>query len=152
LFRHTSVDVGLREGQKAERGDEQECVLDVDPEAEMQHASADHVEEAVRRLLAVADLGGGTEEGSKHGPGYLVYKPIPRPTRLLVSEEDPGIRTVTHAIYALDMWKRWYHVLVEAPDGKQHRIAIETTSAIEARQLIAADWGDKSIREVKTVR
>lgn len=48
------------------------------------------------------------------------------------------------------MWKQWYHVLVEAPDGKRHRIAIEAISAIEARQLIAADWGDKSICEIKT--
>lgn len=68
-----------------------------------------------------------------------------------VTREDPGRgEAVTPTIYARGMWKRWYHVLVEASDGKRHRIAIETTSAIEARQLIAADWGDKSIREVKT--
>lgn len=50
------------------------------------------------------------------------------------------------------MWKRWYHVLVEAPDGKRHLIAIEATSAIDARRLIAADWGDNNIREVKSSR
>jgi hypothetical protein len=50
------------------------------------------------------------------------------------------------------MWKRWYHVLVEAPDGKRHLIAIETTSALEARRLVAADWGEGNIREVKTSR
>ncbi|HSX23328.1 MAG TPA: hypothetical protein VLE97_11195 [Gaiellaceae bacterium] len=50
------------------------------------------------------------------------------------------------------MWKRWYHVLVEAPDGKRHLIAIEAASAHEAKQLIAADWGEESIREVKSAR
>jgi hypothetical protein len=50
------------------------------------------------------------------------------------------------------MWKRWYHVLVEAPDGKRHQIAIEATSAHEARKIVAADWGDESIREVKSSR
>jgi hypothetical protein len=47
------------------------------------------------------------------------------------------------------MWKRWYHVLVEASDGKRHLIAIESTSALRARQLVAADWGESSVREVK---
>lgn len=50
------------------------------------------------------------------------------------------------------MWKRWYHVLVEAPDGKRHRIAIEALSAIEARLLVAFDWGEKSVLEVKSAR
>ena len=50
------------------------------------------------------------------------------------------------------MWKRWYHVLVEAPDGKRHLIAIEARSANEARQLIAADWGEESVREVTSAR
>lgn len=50
------------------------------------------------------------------------------------------------------MWRRWYHVLVETPNGKHHLIAIEATSAIEARKLVAADWGNESIREVKTSR
>jgi hypothetical protein len=48
------------------------------------------------------------------------------------------------------MWKRWYHVLVEAPDGKQHRIAIEAISAIEAQRAVASDWGADRIREIKT--
>lgn len=47
------------------------------------------------------------------------------------------------------MWKRWYHVLVEV-DGKRFLVAIEAMSAIEARRLIATDWGDQSIREVKS--
>jgi hypothetical protein len=50
------------------------------------------------------------------------------------------------------MWKCWYHVLVEAPDGKRHLIAIEATSAIQARRLVAADWGEQRIREVKGSR
>jgi hypothetical protein len=50
------------------------------------------------------------------------------------------------------MWRRWYHVLVDAPGGKRYLIAIEATSAIEAKRLVAADWGDESIREVKTSR
>lgn len=50
------------------------------------------------------------------------------------------------------MWKRWYHVLVEAPDGKQHLIAVEADSAIEARRMVAADWGEEKIREIKTSR
>ncbi len=50
------------------------------------------------------------------------------------------------------MWKRWYHVLVETPGGKRHLIAIEAASALEARRLVAADWGDERIREVKTSR
>jgi hypothetical protein len=48
------------------------------------------------------------------------------------------------------MWKRWYHVLVEAPDGRRHRIAVEATSAREAFQLVGVDWGEASIREVKS--
>jgi hypothetical protein len=48
------------------------------------------------------------------------------------------------------MWKRWYHVLVEAPNGKQYRVAIEATSAIEAQRAAASDWGADRIREVKT--
>lgn len=50
------------------------------------------------------------------------------------------------------MWKRWYHVLVEAPGGKRYLIAIEAISAQEARRLVATDWGDESIREVKSSR
>jgi len=50
------------------------------------------------------------------------------------------------------MWKRWYHVLVEAPDGKRHLIAIEATSAIEARQRVAADWGEARVLEVTSTR
>lgn len=66
--------------------------------------------------------------------------------------DRPRRRPVTPAIYARVMWKRWYHVLVEAPDGKQHLIAIEAHSAMEARRLVAADWGNESIREVKSTR
>lgn len=50
------------------------------------------------------------------------------------------------------MWKRWYHVLVEAPDGKLHRIAIEATSAHEACQLVGRDWGEDSVRGVTCPR
>jgi hypothetical protein len=50
------------------------------------------------------------------------------------------------------MWKRWYRVLVEAKGGKRHLIAIEATSAAEARQLVAADWGDESIRGIEGAR
>lgn len=57
---------------------------------------------------------------------------------------------VTPTIYAGVMWKRWYHVLVEAPDGKRHLIAIEADSAMEARRQVATDWGNENIREVKT--
>jgi len=49
------------------------------------------------------------------------------------------------------MWKRWYHVLVEH-SGKRHLIAIEASSALEARQLVAADWGDDAVKEVKGSR
>lgn len=45
------------------------------------------------------------------------------------------------------MWKRWYHVLIEV-DDRRLVIAIEATSAIEARQLVEADWGS-CVREVK---
>jgi hypothetical protein len=48
------------------------------------------------------------------------------------------------------MWERWYHVSVEAPDGKRYMIAIKATSALEARRLIAADFGDENIRGVKS--
>lgn len=48
------------------------------------------------------------------------------------------------------MWERWYHVGIDAPDGKRHVIAIKATSAFEARRLVAAEWGDESIREVKS--
>jgi len=48
------------------------------------------------------------------------------------------------------MWKRWYHVLVESPAGKRHLIAVEATSALQARRLVAADWGDENVREVKS--
>ena len=48
------------------------------------------------------------------------------------------------------MWKRWYHVLVEIAGGKRHLIAIEATSALQARQLVAADWGEHNVREVKS--
>jgi hypothetical protein len=41
---------------------------------------------------------------------------------------------------------------VETSDGKRHVIAIEADSAIEARRLVAVDWGDESVREVKSVR
>lgn len=50
------------------------------------------------------------------------------------------------------MWKRWYHVLVELPDGKRHLIAIEAVSAYEARQLVAADWGEDNVRSVTSPR
>jgi len=36
--------------------------------------------------------------------------------------------------------------------GKRYLIAIEATSALEARRLVAADWGEESIREVKSSR
>jgi hypothetical protein len=49
------------------------------------------------------------------------------------------------------MWKRWYHVVVEV-DGRRHRIAIEATSAIEARQRVAADWGDDRVLEIRGAR
>jgi hypothetical protein len=49
------------------------------------------------------------------------------------------------------MWRRWYQVIVEI-DGKRHLIAIEAASAIEARQLVATDWGDESVRGVKSLR
>jgi hypothetical protein len=49
------------------------------------------------------------------------------------------------------MWKRWYHVLVEV-DGRRLMIAIEATSAIEARQLVEADWGIDCVREVRGAR
>lgn len=49
------------------------------------------------------------------------------------------------------MWKRWYHVIVEV-DGRCHVIAIEASSAIEARQLVGADWGEGNIRGVKSGR
>lgn len=52
--------------------------------------------------------------------------------------------------YARGMWKRWYHVAVDTSDGKRYLIAIEATSALEARRLVAADWGDESIREVRS--
>jgi hypothetical protein len=48
------------------------------------------------------------------------------------------------------MWERWYHVSIDAPDGKRITIAIKATSALEARRLIAADWGDDNIRGVKS--
>jgi hypothetical protein len=48
------------------------------------------------------------------------------------------------------MWTRWYHVAVDTPDGKRYLIAIEATSALEARRLVAADWGNENIREVKS--
>jgi len=47
------------------------------------------------------------------------------------------------------VWKRWYHVLVEV-DGRRLLIAIEASSAIEARQLVASDWGDDRVRGVKS--
>jgi len=50
------------------------------------------------------------------------------------------------------VWTRWYHVLVDALDGKRFLIAIEATSALEARRLVAADWGDERVREVKSSR
>lgn len=50
------------------------------------------------------------------------------------------------------MWKRWYHVLVEAPDGRRHRLAIAALSAWEALQLAEADWGEGSVREVTSPR
>jgi hypothetical protein len=49
------------------------------------------------------------------------------------------------------MWKRWYHVLVELPD-KRFLVAIEATSAMEARQLVADGWGSDHIREVRSAR
>jgi len=48
------------------------------------------------------------------------------------------------------VWKRWYHVLVSVPDGKRFLIAIEASSALEARLLVAADWGDENVREVRS--
>jgi hypothetical protein len=51
------------------------------------------------------------------------------------------------------MWKRWYHVLVETPsDGRRFLIAVEATSALRARQIVAVDWGDQNVREVKSAR
>jgi hypothetical protein len=50
------------------------------------------------------------------------------------------------------VWRRWYHVLVETPDGKRHLIAVEATSAREARQLVGADWGEDNVREVTSPR
>jgi hypothetical protein len=50
------------------------------------------------------------------------------------------------------MWKRWYHVAVNTPDGKRCLIAIEATSALEARHLVATDWGHDNVREVKSAR
>ncbi len=47
---------------------------------------------------------------------------------------------------------RWYHVLVETPDGERSLIAIEATSARDARQAIAADWGAANVREVTRSR
>lgn len=65
---------------------------------------------------------------------------------------DPDPFGLSHARSTLgSMWKRWYQVLVEI-DGKQHLIAIEASSAIEARQIVAADWGDESVRGVKSLR
>lgn len=49
------------------------------------------------------------------------------------------------------MWTRFYHVLVEI-DGRRFLIAIEARSALEARKLVAADWGDENIREVTSSR
>ena len=43
-------------------------------------------------------------------------------------------------------------MLVEAPGGKRHLIAIEAASALQARQLVASDWGDENVREVKGAR
>jgi hypothetical protein len=49
------------------------------------------------------------------------------------------------------VWKKWYRVLVEAPDGRKFLIAIEAHSALEARRRVAADWGgEERIREVKS--
>ena len=48
------------------------------------------------------------------------------------------------------MWRRWYHVLVETFEGKRHLIAIEATSALQARQLVAADFGEDRVLEVKS--
>lgn len=50
------------------------------------------------------------------------------------------------------MWKRWYHVLVEAPDGKRHLIAIEASSAMEARRRVEVDWGESRVLEVTSSR
>jgi hypothetical protein len=69
----------------------------------------------------------------------------------LADVADPGL-DLSHPGSTLgSMWKRWYQVLVEI-DGKRHLIAIEAASAIEARQIVAADWGDESVRGVKSLR
>jgi hypothetical protein len=50
------------------------------------------------------------------------------------------------------MWRRWYHVLVEQPDGKRFLIAIEASSAVEAQRRVAADWEGAIIREVTSTK
>lgn len=60
------IDERLRKGQEGERRDKEESVLDGDSEVQVQHARADHVEKAVCRFLAVADLGEGTVDGLEH--------------------------------------------------------------------------------------
>lgn len=47
------------------------------------------------------------------------------------------------------MWKRWYHVHVDL-DGRRLVLAVEASSAIEARQRVATDWGEACVREVKS--
>lgn len=66
LLGRAGVDVRLRKGQEGERRDKGESIFDADREAQVQHARANHVEEAVRRLLAVTDLGDGAVNSVEH--------------------------------------------------------------------------------------
>ena len=50
------------------------------------------------------------------------------------------------------MWNKWYHVLVEEAGGRRYLIAIEATSALEARLLVEADWGETRVIQVKSAR